>query len=211
MTDVLVIGNGESRSDLSLSELSNQFTIVGCNAIHRELIVDHLICCDKRMVKESINNPNNNQTKIYTRPRYYHDHRKIAKHKNVYLLPELFYEGYQKQDLPLHWGSGPYAVLLAAVLGFDRIHMIGFDLYSKESKVNNIYKGTENYSKVDSQPVDPSFWIYQIKKVFKHFENKQFIIYNHSDWKMPKDWTCRNVSFENISSIKELTLNIESV
>lgn len=211
MKDALVIGNGESRKILSLENIINNFCSIGCNAIHRDISVEHLICCDNRMVKESLRNPNTTTTKIYTRPRYYQEHRKIAKHKNVFRLPDLFYQGQQKQDLPLHWGSGPYAVLLAASLGYKKIHMIGFDLYGINDKVNNVYKGTDNYSKPDYQSVDPVYWIYQIRQIFKHYEDISFKIYNRKDWKIPRDWTCKNVEFEDIFSLSELTLNIESV
>ena len=47
---MLVIGNGESRKDVPINKLKG--TKVGCNAIIRDYIVDHLICVDQRMVDE---------------------------------------------------------------------------------------------------------------------------------------------------------------
>jgi hypothetical protein len=206
----LVIGNGESRKDVDLDTAIKDYEVViGCNAVHRDFIPDHLVCCDNRMVKEALQNPLVNR--IYTREKYYQEHRKIAKHKNVLRLPSLPYQGYQRVDDPVHWGSGPYAILLAAELGADTIDLIGFDLYSDNGKVNNIYKGTENYSRSDYQAVDPAYWIQQIKQVFKNFPDKKFKVFNNSDWNPPRDWLCDNVSFENISRYKALTLNIESV
>ena len=49
----VVIGNGESRGSLDLANLKNTVTLIGCNAIHRDIVVDHLVCCDQRMVKEA--------------------------------------------------------------------------------------------------------------------------------------------------------------
>jgi hypothetical protein len=183
--------------------------VVGCNAIHRDFVPDHLVCCDNRMVKEALQNPS--VKKIYTREKYYQEHRKIAKHKNVLRLPPLPYQGYQRVDDPVHWGSGPYAVLLAADFGAESVDLIGFDLYSNDGKVNNIYKGTENYSRSDYQAVDPAYWILQIKQVFKHFPDNKFTIFNHFNWQPPRDWLCDNVKFGNILQHKALTLNTQSV
>ena len=52
MNRVLVVGNGESRRDIALSNLNFE-TIIGCNAVFRWDYVDHLVCCDKRMVEEA--------------------------------------------------------------------------------------------------------------------------------------------------------------
>ena len=44
-------------------------------------------------------------------------------------------------DEPFHWGSGPYAVLLATFLS-KYIKLIGFDLYGIDGKLNNVYENT---------------------------------------------------------------------
>lgn len=194
MSKALVIGNGESRRKVNL-ESYRSTTLVGCNAIHRDLIVDHLICCDRRMAEESTNNINNKNTIIYVRHHWFHYFRKILKNKNIKVLPELPYKGETKKDDPEHWGSGPFAVLLAASLGFDEIEMIGFDLYPIDESVNNIYKGTQNYSRAGSQAVDPSYWIYQIAQVFHFYPNIRFVLRNNGAWKIPQEWQKNNVSF----------------
>lgn len=204
----LVIGNGESRKNLDLFSISQEYTTIGCNALYRDFVPDHLICCDNRMIVEALNFK---VPRIYTRERYYRDHRKIAKNKNVFKVPVLPYHGLEKQDQPLHWGSGPYAVLLAANLEFENIDLIGFDLYGINGKINNIYKDTNNYNKKDYQSVDYSYWIYQISKIFHCFKNKSFTIYNSVDWIMPREWKLDNVSFENILKLSSLTLNTEPV
>jgi hypothetical protein len=108
----VVIGNGESRSSIDLVNLKNAVTLIGCNAIHRDLAVDHLVCCDQRMVKEAV--ANKTISHIYTRPRYFRDFHKILQKDAVNNLPNLPYQGILKADQPEHWGSGPYATLLAA-------------------------------------------------------------------------------------------------
>ena len=57
MSKALVIGNGESRRGIDLEIYRTTHTLIGCNAIHRDLVVDHLICCDRRMGAEATENP----------------------------------------------------------------------------------------------------------------------------------------------------------
>lgn len=192
---VLVIGNGESRRGIDLEKYRSTHTLIGCNALHRDIIVDHLICCDRRMGVEATNNPGTSNSLIYVRQDWFHYFRKIQKNKNIRIVPDLPYKGENKKDQPEHWGSGCYAVLLAASLNFDTVELLGFDLYDIDGVVNNLYKDTENYSKSDSKPVDNSFWIYQISQVFKYFPRIKFIIRNKRTWKIPVEWQKNNVSF----------------
>lgn len=194
MSRAVVIGNGESRRAIDLDAYRTR-TLIGCNAVHRDITVDHLICCDRRMADEAVENLNNSDTLIYVRPSWFHYFRKIRKYKNIRILPDLDYRGEYKKDHPDHWGSGGYAVLLAAVLQYTQIELLGFDLYAQNLTVNNIYKGTKNYAKANSQPVDNAYWIYQINRVFVHHPDQKFIIRNHRDWQMPQEWQKNNVEF----------------
>jgi hypothetical protein len=201
----LVVGNGESRLGLDLKEFSKDYILVGCNALHRETTVEHLVCCDRRMVEEAIVSDNASKSKIYVRPDWINYFRNIKDDERIHQVPELPYKGNTKADDPIHWGSGPYAVLVAAQLEHvQTILLLGFDLYSNNEKVNNIYKGTKNYNDENSHPVDPSYWIYQISKVFQNYPDKSFIIFNDKKWQMPKEWQQKNVTFEELA-IKNLT------
>ena len=194
MSRAVVLGNGESRRAVGLSSLIAD-TLIGCNAIHRDITVDHLICCDRRMADEAASNPQTKNTLIYVRPAWFHYFRKILKNKNIRTTPDLPYQGEYKKDDPDHWGSGGFAVLLAAQLGFTEIELIGFDLYPINSAVNNIYKGTKNYAQIGSQAIDYAYWVYQINRVFMHHPDQKFIIRNHRDWNMPREWQKNNVEF----------------
>ena len=198
--NVVVVGNGESRKDVNLTQFSNQ-KIIGCNALHRDFTADYLICCDRRMADEAVKNPNTSNTLIYVREEWYRHFRKVLKNKNIHQLPLLPFTGELKKDQPEHWGSGCYAVLLAAQLGFKEISIIGFDLYSTNNHVNNLYKDTRNYSKNDSPAVDHSYWVYQLGKVFTCFTDSKFIIYNNADWKRPDGWILDNTEFRNIEQL----------
>lgn len=197
MSTALVIGNGESRQHINIPKFARDYDTIGCNAIHRDGVVDHIVCCDRRMVEEAIVSENTKNTEIYVRPDWYNYFRKIRKDKRVNQVPEIPYKGTQKQDRPLQWGSGPYAVLLGASKSYEAVMLLGFDLYPSNNKVNNIYKSTPNYKDKDTNPVDPSYWIYQIGKIFSYYPDKQFIIWNNEDWKMPREWQKSNVQFES--------------
>ena len=194
MSRALVIGNGESRRNLDLVSLKIDNILIGCNAIHRDITVDHLVCCDRRMVEEAVQNPDTANTDIYVREDWFKYYRKIQKLKNIKQVPALPYQGEAKRDQPDHWGSGGYAVLVAAELGFENISLAGFDLYSKNNKVNNIYKGTNNYAAPDSHSIDYNYWVYQVSKVFEHYSNITFTIINESTWTMPLEWQKNNVT-----------------
>lgn len=194
MSRALVVGNGESRLPFDLKGIKDHFSLIGCNAIYRDVEVPHLVCCDQRMVLEAIRKTNPNKTKIYTRRKWligFDDYE-------IESVPELPYVGELRQDQSQHWNSGPYAVLLACAMNFDEIFLLGFDLYSYDSKVNNVYKDTENYQGSDTRSIDPQYWIYQISKLFEIYKDKKFIVVNKQDWKLPVSWNLPNVSFRNI-------------
>jgi hypothetical protein len=195
MIKAVVIGNGESRRGINLESYRTEHTLIGCNALHRDITVDHLVCCDRRMASEAVENPLTMDTLIYVRPDWFHYFRKILKNKNVKLVPDLPYTSDTKKDKPDNWGSGGFAILLAASLSFETVELIGFDLYPSNQLVNNLYKGTDNYSRIDAQAVDYSYWIYQISKIFMYYPNTNFIIRNHQSWVMPSEWQKNNVNF----------------
>lgn len=190
MNRIIVLGNGESRQNLDIEQISSGSLVIGCNAIVRDYAVDHLVCVDHRMVKEALLS-DNCPDRVYTRVDWlsrFKDHR-------VTSVPSLPVTGPHRWNDPFHWGSGPYAVLLAAMLGADVIEMYGFDLFSSTNTVNNIYKGTSNYVSETHRPVDPSYWIKQIGDVFCWFPKIKFMIHNNKDWTIPQEWLEGNVTF----------------
>lgn len=193
---MIVIGNGESRLAIDVGQTTEDK--IGCNAIHRDCVVEYLVAVDRRCVVEALESPNCKKSTIYTR----HDWRFHFDDYRVDVVPDLPYKGTVRADEPFHWGSGPYAVLLAATLT-DVIKLVGFDLWSKDSLVNNVYKGTKNYVKADYRAVDPSYWIHQISKVFVCFPDKYFIVYNVEGWEMPESWKLANVEFKTIDKLLE--------
>jgi len=192
---MLVIGNGESRRNINLSAIDT--TKIGCNAIVRDFFVDHLVCVDRRMVDEAAQKHADKFKFIYTREDWLNGRDHI---KNLLTVPELPYKGHQRPDEPFHWGSGPYALLLGALLD-TTVKLIGFDLHSKNTKVNNIYKDTKNYDPSTKTAIDPRYWIHQIGKVFECFPKHKFVIYTDNDWECPNFWNRPNVSLDNLSNL----------
>jgi len=205
----LVIGNGESRKGIDLKLLQEKFITVGCNALHRDFMSDHLVCFDRRMAEEVTNNPATKNSKIHVRKDWFHYFRKIKKNKNIVEVPPIPYTGITPDDDPLNWGSGSYAVVIGASLS-DTVFLIGFDLYGKHNKLNNVYKGTTNYAKTESNAVDPAYWIRQIGKTMSRLYHKKFVIINEPEWSIPKEWKLQNVQFMIVSDFMSLVLNTES-
>jgi hypothetical protein len=192
---VLVIGNGESRKHIDINQVTQ--IKVGCNAIIRDYHVDHLVCIDRRTLLEATENTQF-QGKIYTRS----DWMRMTKDTRIQLVPQLPYTGTTRPDDPTHWGSGPYALLIAANLSTD-INLIGFDLWSRAPTVNNVYKDTKNYDAATKRAVDPRYWIYQISRLFQCYPNKYFTVYNDKEWNMPESWQLANVAFKSLDKFIE--------
>ena len=184
---MLVIGNGESRANIDIDSI--QDIKIGCNAILRDYFVEHLVCVDRKMVREAIEA--DYKSNIYTRKDWIDEFKAYG----ILTVPELPYTGQERADQPFHWGSGPYAVLIACGLGND-INMIGFDLHSKDKYMNNIYKDTCNYNKSDHHFIDPRYWIHQIGVLMQLYPDKRFTIYQ-TDWTLPNQWKLPNVSVDS--------------
>ena len=192
---MLVIGNGESRKDFDLNK--NYDTKIGCNAIHRDYYVDHLICVDRRMVQQAVDANVNETSIVYTRTDWIDAYRSNQKIRTV---PKLLEEGNERWDEPFQWGSGPYAVLLGAKLSKE-VKLIGFDLHSKTKTVNNVYKDTSGYDASTKNAVDPRYWIHQIGQVFKWYPKRKFTIYQLDNWQIPQNWKLANVSVDYIDNL----------
>ena len=192
---MLVIGNGESRTGIDIDAIDS--IKIGCNAIHRDFKVNHLVCVDRRMVTEAIEQGANEHSLIYTRENWVNNYKE---HKRIRTVPLLPYVGSDRWDEPFQWGSGPYAVLLGAKLSED-VNLLGFDLHSNTKTVNNIYKSTPNYDNADKRAVDPSYWIHQIGKIFDLYRKRNFTIYQKDNWQLPKAWNYPNVKVDTISSL----------
>lgn len=187
---IWVVGNGQSRHGVALNQLNSW--IIGCNAVHRDYQCNELVAVDQRMVNEILLNEQNLNVPIYTRQDWIQSYSDTR----VRSLPDLPFTGPNKADKPLHWNSGPYAILLASLKQPKEVHLLGFDLWSRTGLVNNLYKGTPNYATQESRKVSPDFWIYQLKKIFDYFDQIKFVQHQTTDWETPAPWLgIKNLTF----------------
>ena len=135
MDSAYVIGNGESRSIFPIEDLKDKGVVWGCNAIYRDMVLDHLVVIDPDMLNE------------------------IAKDKNKYADHYPVWTGYRNpkqwglkvRNIPKNkrWNAGTSAAHLAVQHGHTNIFLIGHDLEPcLNGLTNNMYKSTDNYRKV---------------------------------------------------------------
>jgi len=153
------------------------------------------------MADEVTESSSTKNSSIYVRKDWFHYYRKIKKNKNIEIVPLI--PNLETSD-HRNWGSGTYALLLGSQVS-DIIYLIGFDLWPINNYINNVYKGTNNYSSSKSCGVDPNYWISQSRAIFSSNIKKKFIIVNHKNWKFPKEWQLGNVHFQDIIDFKSLT------
>ncbi len=190
---VWAIGNGQSRQHFDLNSIQDH--TIGCNAIHRDYHPNEIVAVDRRMVTEILEGTYTGP--IYTRPDWWNSFQT----NRVKPLPNPPFTGIKKADIPFHWNSGPYAILLACLKDPVEVNLIGFDLWEDRGKVNNFYKDTPNYDNRNSRPVDPSHWIYQMERITSHFGNIHFVQHQLPNWRIPDTWR----------AIENLTINFISV
>lgn len=191
----ILIGNGESRLGIDFNSITGYK--IGCNATYRDTLIDCLVAVDRRIVIEACKN--NFHKIIYTRPDWINQFKYC---ENIEVLPDLPYQGDKKADDPFNWGTGTHACNLAGTMKPKEIHLYGFDLWGNTNRINNIYKGTENYDPQDHHAIDPRFWIYQLAKCFELYPNTQWIQHQLPGWKKPESWHYSNLSINTLNNSK---------
>lgn len=192
------IGNGESRKNFDINALFEYGTVYGANAIFRDVSVDHLVCCDRRMAMETVSA--GYKGLVYTREDWY----SFFPYDNFRCLPKLPWEESQKHTQSFHMGSGLHAVNLALQSKTNVVVLIGHDFWGAGQLHNNLYKGTENYNDVVAPAVDPSFWIKQFVMFFNEYPSTQFVFCHASGWEPPVGWdttTLPNVQYQDLHSL----------
>ena len=187
MSKVIVYGNGKSRS--KYHDLSMTFDDVitwGCNAIYRDVKVDHLVSVDYGMQHEIYTSGYAKENSCWFLdwniiPPEFSGLDTIKNQHDIVHENEPTEHGYVlngKRDgdlyvtwvddsnsirdisYPREWCSGATAVYLACQQGATELFLLGFDL-----SINNIYEGSKNYPKQVEHPE----WKQQLLTVFKEF------------------------------------------
>jgi hypothetical protein len=146
-----VLGNGVSRLAADLSSLQQYGTIYGCNALYREFQPDHLVAVDVKMINEIIEVGYHKTNSVWT-----NKNKGVKTFENINVL-----------DPHKGWSSGPTALWLATLHGFQEIYILGFDYQGLNGKVNNVYAGTQNYKKLDQPATFFGNWSSQTEKILR--------------------------------------------
>ena len=88
----------------------------------------------------------------------------------------------------LGWAAGPTAIWLAIKNEQpNQVYLIGHDLNSKTNMINNLYKGTENYSPANHKETPSSNWLIQLNALIN--ENPDIAFYKVN--REPLDNNCK--------------------
>ena len=99
-------------------------------------------------------------------------------------------------DYPIGWSTGNTALHLACQSHPQEVYILGFDLSSYDKRLNNIYKGTDNYLPADTKGFSPDNWYHQMRAVFEEFSEIKFYLTNHD-----------NEGFLDIKNLEYITKN----
>ena len=170
-TRAFILGNGESRTWLEPEDLKEYGKVWMCNAAYRDHKPDALVAVDTRMIEEIV------------------DSGYVATFEGeTHFYPK---EGQEGQHSLFRWGhsSGPWAALISLTHDHpDEVYLIGHDIYATDPRnwINNVYKGTENYVRVNHPQHDPHNWINELQRLFYNFPDVKF--YHVSPVKKPAEW-----------------------
>ena len=187
-------GNGNSRKGLDVDKFKKKGTVIGCNAIYRDVKVDHLVSVDYGMQHEIYTSGYAHENscwfsdwaiipvgfsgldsikKQYTEEQIHENSSEGTNGcvVNGKLDSELYITWIKGEDTvnyinyPREWCSGATAVYLACQQGATELFLLGFDL-----SINNIYEGSKNYPKQVEHPE----WKQQLLTTFKEFQGTEF-------------------------------------
>ena len=88
------------------------------------------------------------------------------------------------------WSAGPTAVRVS-IDAHDptEVYLLGFDMTSADGKINNIYKGTDNYLSFDSAVTPHTNWVDQHMVNFDNFPSIKFYRVNTKGFNFKiKEW-----------------------
>ena len=177
-----VLGNGESRAQISVPVLLALGPVYGCNAIYREHTVTALVATDAPIAGRIQESGYALSNRFYTR------------------RPRLDL-GAQPVPQKYHgFSSGPIAAALAALDHCTPIYLIGFDMGPNHAGCfNNIYAGTEFYKAAHSRPTFAGNWTRQLRQIAADFRNQYFV-------RVMGPTTAAIPEFQDIKNFQHITL-----
>jgi hypothetical protein len=156
-----VLGNGTSRGEVELEDLKKHGTIYGCNALYREFEPDYLIAVDTKMILEINKAGYQRNHEVWTNPNKAYNK----------------FTGFNYFSPSKGWSSGPTALHLASEHKNTTIYILGFDYVGLQdnTRVNNLYAGTQNYKKQHDGATYHGNWLKQTCITCQKFPKKRYI------------------------------------
>jgi hypothetical protein len=205
MSSAFVLGNGESRNGIKISDLQQHGKVFACNAVYRTETPDFLIAVDPKMINEIGESDYAVKNEVWSNFNHqYNKNPKILNHVQ-WFKPSL------------GWSSGPTALKMAADKGFDTIYILGFDYqgHTRDSKrkgfqLNNMFKDSRNYKRSVDEATFFGNWMNQTKRVLQDYPKIQFhrVVPNTGfkphDLEFNKNFT--NLDIEQFIKIHNLTV-----
>ena len=174
MRTAFIIGNGISRKSINLNKLKQYGATFGCNALYRDFLPDTLIVINKEMLKEVEEAKISKQVKILTKD----------------------------CDKRVKLCSGASAAYVALEEGFDRLYLLGMDLWV-DNRNHNIYMDTLNYATSEYAKGEEQYGKQQAwwNTVIKKFSNIDFI--RVTPEKYVKPFCFKDIKHIDIKTFKE--------
>ena len=177
-----VLGNGESRKGIEISDLMERGTVFACNGVYRTHQPHFLVAVDPKMILEICETDYPVHNKVWSNfNAQYNKNQKILDHVN-WFQPSL------------GWSSGPTALKMACDHGFKEIYILGFDYQghtegnkANRFRFNNIFKDTRNYKKSNDEATFYGNWMNQTKRCLQDYKGTKFNRVIPAGWFQPKD------------------------
>ena len=170
-TDWSVIPNAD---DMLLKTMKMDFEP---HMIHETLKIDRTDCVIQGKDPQTVEN--NIKEALDKNPDLDYNDLRLKVEKDVGLYITWVGENKIKNvEYPREWCAGTTAIHLACQQGATKVYMLGFDLSSYDSPLNNIYKGSQNYLPEYAKGFNPVNWNLQIGAVFGEFKDVEFIWVN---------------------------------
>ena len=204
MKTAFVLGNGESRRGLKITELKERGTVFACNGVYRTDTPDYLIAVDPKMIFEICETGYQERNQVWSNYNAQYEKKANIRDHVRWFQPSL------------GWSSGPTALRMAAEKGFDEIYILGFDYQGhsvnerhKQYKFNNIFKDTRNYKKSQDEATFYGNWMNQTKRVFADFPKPKFFRVIPKGWFKPHDLefseNFKHIDYEEFCKIHSIT------
>jgi len=195
MAIAFVLGNGQSRSGILLSDLHKHGSIYGCNALYRDYVPDVLVATDRPIAMQIEQSGYALKNKFYT--------RRPEVGAGALTIPKPYFG----------FSSGPVAAALAAIDNHRKIYMLGFDLGATENnKFNNLYAGTEYYKDIGSNPTYTGNWIRQIQQICRDFSGVKFVrVCGKTTARLPELDGIRNMDHLPLQAFLQRINNVEDL